>query len=142
MSKAKQGDTVKVMYTGKLEDGTVFDKNSEENLLEFTIGQNKVIPGFEQAIVDMEVGEKKNVKIGSDNAYGPYNKEAVIETSRSVLPENIDPKVGQRLQAQDKGGNPFVVTITQLTDNSVTLDGNHPLAGKDLDFEIALKEIA
>ncbi|MBD3344063.1 MAG: peptidylprolyl isomerase [Chitinivibrionales bacterium] len=141
MSKAKEGDTVKVQYTGKLEDGTVFDQNNEDNLLEFTIGEHKIIPGFEQAVVDMEEGETKTVSVSSENAYGPYNSDAVIETTRSVLPENLEPELGQRLQAQDKNGNPFVVRITDMSDNTVTLDGNHPLAGKNLNFEISLKEV-
>jgi len=141
MAQAKNGDTVKVAYTGTLEDGSVFDKTTEAPL-EFTLGNKQLIPGFENAVVGMEIGEKKNISIASGDAYGPYNDQAVIETSRSVLPDNIEPQLGMQLQVQDKSGNQAPVVISELTENTVKLDANHPLAGKDLSFEIELLEIA
>lgn len=141
MAKAQVGDTVKVSYTGTLADGTVFDKSPDQEPLQFQIGQHQLIPGFEQAVIDMEVGQKKSVSIDPEQAYGAYDENAVITTTRSVLPDNLTPSVGQRLQAQDREGNPLLVTITEVTNATVTLDANHPLAGKELTFEIALQEI-
>ena len=142
MSQAKQGDTVKVHYTGKLEDGTVFDSSLEDDPLEFTIGEGDLIPGFEQAIVGMEPGESKIEKIPSEQAYGPYAEEMVIEIDRSYMPADFTPEVGQRLQVQQSDGEVVPVIITELNAETVTLDANHPLAGQDLIFEIQLLEIA
>jgi len=142
MSQAKQGDTVKVHYTGKLEDGTVFDSSLEDDPLEFTIGEGDLIPGFERAIVGMEPGESKTEKIPSEQAYGPYAEEMVIEIDRSYMPPDFVPEVGQRLQVQQSDGEVVPVIITELNAETVTLDANHPLAGQDLIFEIQLLEIA
>ena len=141
MAQAKTGDVVKVHYTGKLDDGTVFDSSANREPLEFKIGEGQLIPEFEQAVVGMNPGDAKTIQIASDNAYGPYNKEMVIELERKDLPENLDPKVDQKLQVRQESGQEFVVTVTAVTETSVTLDGNHPLAGKDLTFEIELSEI-
>lgn len=141
MSKAQTGNTVKVAYIGSLQDGTVFDKTQGDDVLTFTIGQEQLIPGFEQAVVDMEVGETKQVTLSPDEAYGEYSDEDVVEVTRSRLPDNLVPEVGLRLEAQNKHGDPVIVTIKELTDTTVVLDANHPLAGKDLTFEISLKEI-
>ena len=141
MAKPQIGDTVKVNYTGTLDDGTVFDKSKEDAPLQFTIGKQQLIPGFEQAVIDIEVGETKKVTIPAEQAYGEHNKEAIVEVTRSRLPDDLDPKIGQQLKVQDKEGSPLIVIITDLTDNTVTLDANHPLAGKDLTFEITLVEI-
>ena len=141
MSKVQLGDTVKVMYIGTLNDGTVFDQSKEDAPIQFTLGQQQLIPGFELAVIDMEVGETKEVTIPAQEAYGEHQEDSVVEVTRSRLPDNLEPQIGQRLEVQDKDGNPLVVTISNLTDNMVTLDANHPLAGKDLTFEITLTEI-
>ena len=142
MSQAKQGDSVKVHYTGKLEDGTVFDSSLEDDPLEFIIGSGELIPGFEQAIVGMEPGQSKTEKIPSEQAYGPYAEEMVIEIDRSYMPPDFIPEVGQRMQVQQSDGQVVPVIITDLNAETVTLDANHPLAGQDLIFEIQLLEIA
>jgi peptidylprolyl isomerase len=142
MAQAKTGDKVKVHYTGKLNDGTVFDTSADREPLQFTIGQGQLIPGFEQAVVGMEPGESKSVEIPSDQAYGPHRDEMVMVVDRKEIPQDLDPKVNQRLQVRQQDGNTFAVTVTEVTDSNITLDGNHPLAGKDLTFEIKLAEIA
>lgn len=142
MADAKSGDTVKVHYTGKLEDGTVFDSSSDRGPLEFTIGSGNVIPGFESAVIGMNPGETKMETIPCEQAYGPRHEEMVQTIERSAIPADIAVQEGQRLQVSQPGGEPLVVTVTNVTDDSVTLDGNHMLAGKDLLFEIELVEIA
>jgi peptidylprolyl isomerase len=138
--EAKNGDTVRIHYTGTLEDGTVFDSSEGQEPLEFTLGSGEVIPGFEQAIEGMHPGEKKEVTIPSDDAYGSHRSDWVLEVGREDFPPNIEPQVGQQLQLS-QGGQSFVVTVTAVTETSVTLDANHPLAGKDLTFELELVEI-
>ncbi len=142
MADAKSGDTVKVHYTGKLEDGTVFDTSAERDPLEFTIGSGNVIPGFENAVIGMNPGETKTEKIPCEQAYGPRHDEMIQTIERTAIPADIPVEEGQRLQVSQPGGEPLVVTVTNVTDDSVTLDGNHMLAGKDLLFEIELVEIA
>jgi len=141
MAEAKNGDTVKVHYTGKLDDGTVFDTSADREPLQFTIGEGQIIPDFEQAIVGMNPGESKTIQIPSDNAYGPHHKEMVMEVDRSEFPADLEPKVDQRLQVRQQDGQAFPVTVTDVSETKVTLDGNHPLAGKDLTFDIQLSEI-
>ncbi len=141
MTEARSGDTVKVHYTGKLEDGTVFDTSAEREPLEFKIGEGQLITDFEQAVVGMEPGESKTVMITSGDAYGPHRDEMVLKVARKDMPEGLDPQVDQRLQVRHDDGNAFVVTVTAVSEESVTLDGNHPLAGKDLTFDIQLMEI-
>lgn len=142
MVQAKSGDTVKIHYTGKLEDGTVFDTSAEREPLEFTISSGQVIPGFEQAVLGMAPGESKTEKIPMDQAYGPHREEMVLEVSREQIPPDIAPEVGQQLQIQQANGQSVPVFVTDVTDNQITLDANHPLAGEDLTFEIELVEIA
>lgn len=141
MAEAKQGDTVKVHYTGKLDDGTVFDTSAEREPLQFTIGQGQIIPGFEEAVVGMSEGESKTTQIPSDAAYGPHRDEMIVEVERSQFPPNLDPEVGQQLQIRQPDGQAIVVTVTDLSDESATLDANHPLAGKDLTFDIELVQV-
>jgi peptidylprolyl isomerase len=141
MIQAKPGDTVKIHYTGKLEDGTVFDSSVNREPLEFTLNGGQVIPGFEQAVVGMMPGESKTQKIPMDQAYGPYRSEMVIEVSRQQLPADLQPEVGQQLQVQQPNGQAVPVFVTEVTDATVTLDANHPLAGEDLTFDIQLVEI-
>jgi peptidylprolyl isomerase len=142
MTEARSGDTVKVHYTGRLDDGTVFDTSAEKEPLEFKIGAGQLIADFEQAVVGMEPGESKTVMITSDDAYGPHHDEMVLQIARHDLPEGLDPKVDQRLQVRRDSGETFVVTVAAVSAESVTLDANHPLAGKDLTFDIQLMEIA
>jgi peptidylprolyl isomerase len=142
MVQAKSGDTVKIHYTGRLEDGTVFDSSAEREPLEFTIGGEQVIPGFEQAVLGMALGESKTEEIPMDQAYGPHLEEMVLEVSREQIPPDINPEVGQQLQIQQANGQSVPVFVTEVTDNQIILDANHPLAGEDLTFEIELVEIA
>lgn len=141
MAQVKQGDTVKVHYIGRLEDGTIFDSSKDRDPLQFTLGSNQIIPGFEEAILGMGVGETKTVDISSENAYGPHIVELVHEIDRSRVPSDIDLHVGQQLQMTTDNNEPIVVIVAQLTDETITLDANHPLAGQDLNFDIELVEI-
>ena len=141
MAKAKNGDTVKVHYTGKLEDGTVFDSSESREPIKFTIGEGNVIPGFEEAVVGMSPGESKAEKVPADQAFGPYREELVVEINRGRIPERVDPKVGKRLQVQRDDGGVTEVLVTGVTESKVTLDANHPLAQNDLVFDIQLLEI-
>ncbi|HEY9903629.1 MAG TPA: peptidylprolyl isomerase [Candidatus Sericytochromatia bacterium] len=142
MLQAKPGDTVKIHYTGRLDDGTVFDSSDNREPLEFTINEGQVIPGFEQAVVGMTPGESKTEKIPMHQAYGPHREEMVLEVSREQIPPDLQPEVGQQLQIQQPNGQPVAVFVTDVTDAKVTLDANHPLAGEDLTFDIHLVEIA
>ena len=142
MTQAKQGDTVKIHYTGILEDGTVFDSSEGRDPLSFTIGSGQVIPGFEEAVVGMAREEKKNVTIPVDKAYGPRNEELIITVPREQVPPDIEPETGQRLQMEGPQGQPVIVVVSEVTDEHVKLDANPPLAGKDLTFDIELVEIS
>jgi len=142
MAEAKTNDTVKVHYTGRLTDGTVFDSSLEREPLEFTIGQKSVIPGFEEGIIGMATGDTKTVSIASQDAYGPYLEDLIGTIRRTQIPPDIELKVGTILQMQGPNGEVTLVMVKALNDESVTLDANHPLAGKDLTFEINLLEIA
>ncbi len=142
MAQAKRGNVVKVHYVGTFEDGTVFDTSREREPLPFTIGEGEVIPGFEEAVVGMNPGESKKVVISAENAYGLRHEEMVLVVDRQHLPEGVDPQVGQQYQIPQSDGQSIVVTVTDTSDSSVTLDGNHPLAGRELTFEIELLEVA
>jgi FKBP-type peptidyl-prolyl cis-trans isomerase 2 len=142
MTQAKPGDTVQVHYTGKLEDGTVFDSSAERDPLQFTIGGQEIIPGFEQAVIGMSPGESKTEKIPVEQAYGPHREEMVLEIDRQQIPPELEPEVGQQLQIQQAPGQVVPVIVTDISDSSVTLDANHPLAGENLVFDIQLVAIA
>ena len=141
MSKAKHGDNVKVHYTGKLDNGNVFDTTNNQEPLQIKIGKNEVIPGFEQAIIGMEPGETKTTKISANRAYGTYREELVVEVNKDKIIDDVKPEVGQKLKVSQPDGQKFVVTVKEVSASTVTLDANHPLAGKDLTFEIQLLEI-
>lgn len=141
MAAIKQGDTVKVHYTGTIADGTVFDSSTEREPLEFTIGEGKLIPGFEKAVVGMNVGESSTVKIPSEEAYGEKKEEMIVDVQRDQIPAEIKPEVGQQLQIQQKDGGAIPVVITAVDETSVKLDANHPLAGEDLTFKIEVVEV-
>jgi peptidylprolyl isomerase len=142
MIQAKEGDTVKVHYTGKLDDGTVFDSSENGTPLEFTIGSGMIIPGFEQAVIGMAPGESKTETIPTHNAYGPYQEEMVLTVDRQQMPTEIELEIGQQLQLQHPTGEVIPVIITEVSPVTVTLDANHPLAGETLTFDIQLVEIA
>ncbi len=138
---AKRGDTVRVHYTGRLEDGTVFDTSLGRDPVEFILGAGQVIPGFEDAVVGMTPGETKAVKVLAEQAYGLYRPELVLEISRDEVPPDLDLEVGLQLVLREPQGPLIPVTVTNLTESTVTLDANHPLAGQDLTFDIQLVEI-
>jgi peptidylprolyl isomerase len=142
MAKAENGNTVKVHYTGKLADGTKFDTSEGRDPLEFKLGEQKVIPGFEAAILGMDVGEKKTIEIPAAEAYGDPHPEMEMEVKRSDLPPDVDPQVGQQYQVMGPNNQPAVVAVKAVSEDSVTLDANHPLAGKDLTFDLELVEVA
>jgi len=141
MTQAKLNDKVSVHYTGKLDDGTVFDSSVQREPLEFTVGEGQVIPGFENAVVGMETGDSKTVRIPADEAYGQRRDDMLIEVERDQFPPHIEPEVGQQLQVRQANGQPVVVSVAEVSDDNVTLDANHPLAGQDLTFEIELVHI-
>ncbi len=141
MAKAKEGDVVRIHYTGKLEDGTVFDTSEGREPLVFTIGEEKVIPGFERAVVGMEPGEQKTAELSPEQAYGPHREDMVQEMPSDKVPDEVDPKVGQQLQLRLQNGRTIPVVITDISDGAVTVDANHPLAGKPLVFDIELVDV-
>ena len=149
MGKVKEGDRVKVHYTGKLESGEVFDSSlcPDEECgcntapLEFTVGAGEVIPGFENAVIGMSEGDKKTFSIPVDEAYGKRNEDLVVAVERETIPDDINPEVGLRIEVTQADGQEFPVVVTAVSDTHVTLDANHPLAGRDLTFEIELVEI-
>ena len=141
MDQVKQGDTVRVHYVGRLADGEEFDSSANEEPLEFTLGAGDVIAGFEQAALGMTPGENKTTVIPADLAYGAYDEELVLVMAREDLPEGIEPTVGQHFQMRQEDGEAFEAVVAEVDDETVTLDANHPLAGQDLTFDIALLEI-
>lgn len=139
MKKAQNGDKVKVHYTGKLADGTVFDSSVErDDPMEFELGTGKLIPGFENTVIGMTPGDKTTVMIPPKEAYGEVRAELILKVEREKFPENITPTIGQPLQLRQPDGGVFEVMVTKVEDNGITLDANHPLAGKELTFEIEL----
>ncbi len=141
MPEAKKGDTVKVHYTGKLDDGSIFDTSAEREPLEFTVGAGTVIPGFEQAVIGLQPGESRETRIEADNAYGQRSGELVTEVKREQLPENLEVTIGQQLQVGMQNGQTALVLVTDVSETGITIDANHPLAGQDLTFSIELVEI-
>lgn len=142
MAQAKQGDTVRVHYTGKLNDGTVFDSSVGGEPLEFTLGSGQLIPGFEKAVTGLAVGESTTALIPSDEAYGPRREDGIIQVPRSNIPPEIKPEAGMQLQMQTHDGRPVPVVVVGVDEANITVDANHPLAGKDLTFEIEVVAIA
>jgi len=138
MIQAKQGDKVLLHYTGKLQDGTVFDTSRERHPLQFTIGKGQVIAGFEQAVIGMQINESKTARIPMEQAYGPHREDMVVTMDRSQLPPDLNPTVGQRLELTQTDDKIILVTVTNVTETALTLDANHPLAGKELTFDMQL----
>jgi peptidylprolyl isomerase len=140
---AKEGDTVKVLYIGTYDNGSVFDSSELHGgePLQFTIGSEQMIPGFEQAVIGMTVNETKDVHILSDDAYGPYYDSMVVTVNWSSFEEGFVPEVGEQIQMQNSAGQTFQGIVLNTSVEGVTVDFNHPLAGKDLNFEITMREI-
>ena len=141
MAQAENGNTVKVHYTGRFEDGTVFDSSSNSAPLQFVIGEGRLIPGFEQAVVGMSPGESKSTTIPPEEAYGPHHEQMVQVIDRKQVPPDLKLEVGQQLEVRPSDGQKTMVMVTDVSESTVTLDANHPLAGKDLTFDIQLVEI-
>jgi FKBP-type peptidyl-prolyl cis-trans isomerase 2 len=141
MTRASIGDKVRLHYVGKLEDGHVFDTSHGRSPFEFTLGNEKVIPGLTRAVHGMAKGEKKTVTIPLEEAHGPWNKELVVEIQKNDLPDEIEPEVGKQVEIMRKNGELTRVTITDIAEDTVTIDSNHPLAGKALVMELELVDI-
>ncbi len=141
MTQVKLGDTVKIHYTGRLDDGTVFKSSTEGEPLKLTMGKSRLIPAFEQTVIGMKPGESRTVRIAASEAYGPRYEELVVAVERSKFPEEIKPYVGMELDIHQQDGRVFPARVTEVSEQSVTLDANHPLAGKDVIFDIELLEI-
>jgi FKBP-type peptidyl-prolyl cis-trans isomerase 2 len=141
MAQAELGDTVEVQFTGKLDDGTVFESSSPDNPLKLKIGAQHIMPAFEQAIVGMYPGESKTVNITAENAFGHRSEDNMQQISRSTLPADLVPEIGMRLNAKCVDGRTSAVVVTDVTDSTITIDTNHALAGKDLTFDIKLVTI-
>jgi peptidylprolyl isomerase len=141
MAQAKAGDIVKIHFTGKLEDGSVFGSSADSEPLEFELGSGHVIPGVEKAVEGMNVGESKTVKVPAEQGYGERREELVEEVGKDKFPEDVDPQVGQRFEVPQQQGQPVLVTVVGVSDSSVTLDANHMLAGKELTFDLELVDI-
>lgn len=149
MAQAQAGNRVKVHYTGRLDDGTVFDSSEcsdeacgcDHGPLEFTVGGGEVIPGFDQGVTGLAVGESKTIHIPAEQAYGERNEDMVVVVPRSDLPPDMKPEVGQQLEVTQEDGQVFQVRVIDVTDDTITIDANHPLAGQALNFDIRLVEI-
>jgi peptidylprolyl isomerase len=142
MHQVKKGDTVKVHYHGRLEDGTTFDSSQGREPLEFEVRSGMVIAGFDEGVTGMQVGEKKTIHIPSSEAYGPVQQEMIMEFPKNRFPADLTPEVGMQLNMSNGQGQNFPVVIVEVRDDVVVLDANHPLAGKDLIFDLELVEIS
>lgn len=140
MSAAAAGSKVRVHYTGTFDDGEVFDSSREREPMEFKVGAQEVIPGFDQALIGMQVGDSKKIRIPEEEAYGPYNPDMVMELAPSQFESGMDIQIGQQFQV-DMGEHPVVLTVKEVHDEKVVVDANHPMAGKSLNFDIELVEI-
>lgn len=141
MAEVKNGDTVSIHYTGRLIDGTEFDSSAGREPLKFTVGSGQIIPGLEQGLVGMNTGDKGTVQVPFVDAYGPHRTEGVQEVPRSAMPADMKPEVGGMLQAVAGDGQKINLVVTAVTEESVTVDANHPLAGKDLIFDVEVVEV-
>ena len=139
---AEDGDTVKVHYTGTLDDGTVFDSSRERDPLEFELGSEQVIPGFENAVRGLEVGESVEVSLSPEEGYGHRNEELMVDVARSDLPEGLEPEVGQTLEVRTEDDEPMAAWVAEIGDEQITVDLNHPLAGRELNFEVELVDVS
>ncbi|HEX5724269.1 MAG TPA: peptidylprolyl isomerase [Longimicrobiaceae bacterium] len=142
MAQARDGDKVRVHYTGRLPDGTVIDSSRGRAPLEFTLGEGRVLPGVEEAVAGMSPGEQATVWVPPEKGYGPHREDLLLVVGRDRFPAHLELEVGQRLQMRREGEPPALVTVIEMSEADVTLDGNHPLAGQDLTFDLELLEIA
>ena len=141
MTAVTAGSKVKVHYTGTFDDGEIFDSSRDAEPLEFEVGSGQVIPGFDKAVVGMKVGESKQVRLPEEDAYGPYNQQMVFDADPSQFEEGLTPEVGQQFQTQMQDGTPLLLTVKSVEDGKITLDANHPMAGKALNFDLEVIEI-
>ena len=141
MSQASAGQTVRIHYTAKLENGTLLDTSAERDPMEFELGSGRVITGLDNAVQGMTVGENKTVTLQADEAFGPHHEQLVVSVPNSELPDNLQPSVGMQLESRPPDGKITKLTVIEVADNFVTIDANHPLAGKVLQFDIELVEI-
>lgn len=142
MTQAKNGSTVKVRYKGRIENAEVFDTSKSREPHEFTIGRGDVILGLEKGVIGMEEGDKKSITVPPEEAYGPWEKDLTADVKKSDLPENITPVIGMKLMLRQSDSTQLNIIITDMNEDNITLDANHPLAGKTLLFDAELVEIA
>lgn len=142
MTAVATGSRIKVHYTGTFDDGEVFDSSRQaQEPFEFEVGAGQVIPGFENALVGMKAGEIKQVRLTEDEAYGPYNQEMVFDADPNQFEEGLSPEVGQQFQTQMQDGTPLLLTVKAVSEEKITLDANHPMAGKALNFDLEVIEV-
>ncbi len=142
MAQAKTGNHVKVNFTGRLDDGTIFASSLNSDPLEFTLGDSEVLPAIEDAVAGMEPGESKTVYVPAEDAFGPRREDLVQEVPRDSLPEDLDVEIGEQLVVEQPGGEPVLLSVADISEFSVTLDANHPLAGQDLTFDLELVDVS
>jgi FKBP-type peptidyl-prolyl cis-trans isomerase SlpA len=142
MNQVTVNSTVKVHYTGKLADGEVFDTSDGKEPIEFTLGQGQLIPGFEKGLIDMKLNEKKTINMTKDEAYGEVNETLIQEVKKTDLPQDMEPKVGMGLVSKSPEGQEINLMVVEVKEETIVIDGNHPLAGRDLVFDLEVVEIA
>jgi FKBP-type peptidyl-prolyl cis-trans isomerase 2 len=141
MSQVKENNTIKVNYTGKLSNGQIFDTSEGKEPIEFVLGQGRLIPGFEKGLIDMKLNEKKTIEIAKDQAYGDVNDNLIQEIKKTDLPQDMEPKVGMGLVSKSPDGKEINLMVVEVKNESIVIDGNHPLAGHDLIFDVEVVEI-
>ena len=141
MSQVKVNSTIKVNYTGKLANGQVFDTSEGKEPIEFVLGQERLIPGFEKGLIDMKLNETKTIEIAKDQAYGEPNPALIQEVKKAELPQDMEPQVGMGLVSKSPDGQEINLMVVEVKEDSIVIDGNHPLAGHDLVFDVEVVEI-
>jgi len=141
MNQVKENNTVKVNYTGKLSDGQIFDSSEGREPIEFTLGQGQLIPGFEKGLIDMKLNEKKTITIPKEEAYGDVNKNLIQEVKKTELPQDMAPEVGMGLVSKTPDGQEMNLMVVEVRKETIVIDGNHPLAGKELVFDLEVLAI-
>ena len=141
MNQVTVNSKVKVHYTGKLADGEVFDTSDGKEPIEFTLGQGQLIPGFEKGLIDMKLNEKKTINMTKDDAYGEVNETLIQEVKKTDLPQDMEPKVGMGLVSKSPDGQEINLMVVEVKEETIVIDGNHPLAGRDLIFDLEVVEI-
>lgn len=142
MNQVKENNTVKVNYTGKLSDGQIFDSSEGREPIEFTLGQGQLIPGFEKGLIDMKLNEKKTITIPKEEAYGDVNKDLIQEVKKTELPQDMAPEVGMGLVSKSPDGQEMNLMVVEVREETIVIDGNHPLAGKELVFDLEVLAIS